>query len=708
MQLTDSAVLPVKSAPQLRQEELDAQKAAAEAATAASTPELFGLISLVRSKWTAAKEAKIDAELKMSAMVRQRAGEYDPVKLAKIKAAKQPDIFMNVTDTKCRNAVAQVKDIVIHQNNRIFSVSPTPIPELPDEITQQIYEGTVKQFLNLAAQQAATMGQELTTENLRGLILQHAEEIKRRVHIAILQKSKEMAKDIEDRVDDQWVQGGFYKALEQAVDDIINLKCGIIKGPIFRRERLRKNVMDPTTGRITKKIEEKIIPEYERRSPFAIFPSPKSTGIDSGYLFDVTTIRPRELFDLQFIPGYSRREIIAVLKEFHNGALKEDWLQLSTETKEGINIENPNRQDSSPENIYCLELWDEIPGDLLLEWGMSEEDIPDPNNEYPVCIWMIGTHVIRAMLNYDETGKKPFSKTSFQTENDSFWGSGIPEKIEDCQTVCNACARAILANVGQGSVPQTGINVDRLAPGQSRQSVPGRVWEMTNEEMGSSVPPIQWYQPPMVTQQLMAVYTTFSRIADEHSGVPAFSHGDSQVGGAGNTSSGLAQLRAMAAQGIRAVVRNIDLDLITTCLERHYNYLLDNFDIYGLLGDYHLVAKGTAAMEAKDQEIQRQMEYTNYTGNPIDIQLVGAKNRRKILLTVAKNLGIELDETEFGSENIPVQQPDGSVPGQQPPQPGTATLDQAGNPVVGQDTRQFNPERPRLSASTPGNPGGAF
>ncbi len=707
MELTDSAVLPVKTAPQLLQEELDAKKAAAEAAGKASAPALSGLVSTVLSKWTEAKEAKVDIELKMAEMVRQRQGEYAPDKLAKIKAAKQPEIFMNVTDTKCRNAVAQVKDIVIQPNLRIFSVSPTPIPELPDEIVQQIQMGAVQQFMALAAQQAASVGQEITPENLRGLILQQAEEIKRRVHLALIQKSRDLARDIEDRIDDQWVQGGFYTALEQAIDDIINLKNGIVKGPIFRRERMRKTSVDPQTGKISKRIVERIVPQYDRRSPFAIFPSPKSTGVDSGYLFDLTTIRPRELFDLQFLPGYSRKEIIAVLQEFHSGALKEDWPQLSMETKEGINIENPNRPDSRPENIYCLELWDELPGEQLLEWGMTEGDIPDPHNEYPVCIWLIGTHIIRAMLNYDETGHKPFSKTSFQTNNDSFWGEGIPEKIEDCQTICNACARGILANVGQGSVPQTGINVDRLAPGQSRQSIPGRVWELTEEQMASSVPPIIWYQPVMVTRQLIEVYQTFSRIADEHSGVPAFSHGDAQVGGAGNTSSGLAQLRSMAAQGIRAVVRNIDLDIIMTCLTRHYDYLLDNFDIYGLFGDYHLVAKGTAAMEAKDREIQRQMEYTNYTGNPIDVQLVGAKNRRKVLLTVAKNLGIELDENEFDAPpQIPMVQP--QVPGAQPPQPGSATLDQAGQPVVGQDTRQFNPERPRLPASTPGDQGGAF
>jgi hypothetical protein len=223
---------------------------------------------------------------------------------------------------------------------------------------------------------------------------------------------------------------------------------------------------------------------------------------------------------------------------------------------------------------------------------------------------------------------------------------------------------------------------------------------MTEEQMASSVPPVAWYQPPMVTQQLIVVYTTFSRIADEHSGVPAFTHGDTQVGGAGNTASGLAQLRAMSAQGLRAVIRNIDLDVIVPCLERHYDYLLDNTEIYGLLGDYKLSARGTSSLLAKDQETQRQMEYTNYTANPMDAGLIGMENRRKMLFKVAKNLGIELDESVLPTP-IP-SAPPGVTPAQAP-----VTLDAAGNPAQGVDNRQFNPERPRLEASTPGSAGGA-
>jgi hypothetical protein len=619
-------LLPIMNQQELALDlETKQAQADAESGTGLSDTELQinDIVGHILTKWEDAKAAKVQVELDMIKDLYQRRGQYDPTKLAEIRSVNQPEIFMNVTDTKCRNAVAQIKDVLIQPGVRIFAVDPSPIPELPDDIVAKIKEGVVKKFLDMAVSQVQQTGQPIPADLLRTFMSDQAEEIKKKIHLAVIKKAKELSEDIADQIDDHFVEGGFYKAFEQVIDDIVSYKTGFIKGPVFRMEKVTKQVRDPQSGRITSTVEQKVIPQYDRRSPFSIFNSPRSTGIDNGYLFDVISIRPRQLADLSLVDGYSAKEIREVLKEFHAGSLKDDWLNLSQEARWGIGEENPDQPDSKAENIWCLELWDELPGEMLLDWGMSENDIPDPDTEYPVCIWLIGTHVIKAMLNYDPLGRKPYSKTSYETDNDSFWGHDVPEKIADCQQVCNACARSILSNIGMGALPQVGLNVDRLEPGASRTPWPGRVWPMTEEQMASSVPPVVWYQPQMVTQQLIMVYTTFSKIADEHSGIPAFTHGDSQVGGAGSTASGLAQLRAMASQGLRAVIRNIDLDIIVPTVERHYNYLLKESEIYGLLGDYRMSAKGSSALQAKDQETQRQMEFTNYTGNPIDVQIVG-------------------------------------------------------------------------------------
>lgn len=660
----------------------------------------ISLISHIEKKWTAAKEAKRDIETEMVQLMHQRNGEYDSDKLQEIRSAKQPEIFMNITDTKCRNASAWVKDILFIPSGRIFAVDSTPLPELPPEVEQQIAMQVTNQYIQLAVQQAQLTGIPLQADQLKQMVASKAEEIKKKVMEEMKKKAAEMAEVIADQIDDDFVQGNFYSALEDMIDDVISFPAGFMKGPIFRNV-LRKKTKKNEIGQMARDIQPEIIAEYERRSPFSIFPSPRSTDINAGYLFDVIILKPKQLYDLIGTEGYKEEDIRLVLQEFKDGSLKSDWLELSTEAKEGLGEDINSIESNTDENIYCLELWDEIAGSLLLDWGMSEQDITDPDDHYSVCIWKIGKHIIKAMLNYDKMGRKPFYKTSFQVINDSFYGGCVPKKIKDCQQVCNACARSILANVGMGALPQVELNVDRLEPNASRDIIPGRIWPVTEEQMQGGSKALNFYQPTMVTDKLMSTYETFSRIADEHSGVPSWAHGDTQVGGAGNTSSGLAQLIQQAARGIKAVIRNIDTDIIVPVLEYHYDYLMDNEQIYGLAGDYRVSAKGTSALIAKEQMASKKVEYLMQTSNPVDLQIVGMEARRKMLQDVAVSLGIDVQLPEITPEAQMMMQP------QRSPMENPQTLDNAGNPSQGVEDRQFNPKRPRKEVSTPGRAGGA-
>ena len=85
---------------------------------------------------------------------------------------------------------------------------------------------------------------------------------------------------------------------------------------------------------------------------------------------------------------------------------------------------------------------------MLIEWGLDEEEIEDEHREYDANVWIVGNYVIKAILNYDPLGEKPYAKTSFIKRPGAFWGSGIPEIIEDIQGVCNAAARALVNNMG--------------------------------------------------------------------------------------------------------------------------------------------------------------------------------------------------------------------------------------------------------------------
>jgi hypothetical protein len=255
----ERGLIQVLSADEVTKIENDKQAAAQEADL---SPQLTSsLVQEVLRKWSDAKEAKVIPEMEMLASVRQRRGEYDPQKLAEIRKVEMPEIFMNVTDTKVRNGIAWIKDIVIQPSMRIFSVDPTPLPDLPNEIKDHITRQIVSQYLNMAVSQAQQTGQAISSDQLRQWIAQEAQDIHSRVHAEIVRKAKEMAGDLADQIDDHFTQGGFYKALNQCIDDIVGLKAGFIKGPIFRKEKCNKTSIDPQTGRIVRTLEVKVVPQ---------------------------------------------------------------------------------------------------------------------------------------------------------------------------------------------------------------------------------------------------------------------------------------------------------------------------------------------------------------------------------------------------------------------------------------------------------------
>ena len=70
------------------------------------------------------------------------------------------------------------------------------------------------------------------------------------------------------------------------------------------------------------------------------------------------------------------------------------------------------------------------------------------------------------------------------------------------------------------------------------------------------------------------VYEKFNTIADEVSAIPRYMTGNSSVGGAGRTASGLSMLIGNANKSLQSVAENIDLDIFKPMLEQLYDYVM--------------------------------------------------------------------------------------------------------------------------------------
>ena len=76
-------------------------------------PLLSGLAAHVRQCWDAARIAKKPLEDEMLRAMRQRNGEYEADKLRQIKTQGGSDVYMMLTEVKCRAAESWLRDILL-------------------------------------------------------------------------------------------------------------------------------------------------------------------------------------------------------------------------------------------------------------------------------------------------------------------------------------------------------------------------------------------------------------------------------------------------------------------------------------------------------------------------------------------------------------------------------------------------------------------
>lgn len=639
-------------------------------------PVLLGLASYLRGCWDVAKLAKKPIEYKMLRALRQRNGEYEADKLQQIRSQGGSEIYMMITEVKCRAAESWLRDILLDTGSPPWDLQPTPIPDLSPSQRQEVQDRFAERVLRMVEEFGKAP--DLTEmHEIREMVSQD-------YRFAILQAAQAQADRMKLKIQDQFAQGGWDTAFNDFITDLVTFPTAFIKGPIVRRQRTLGWKTD-ATGRTVIDPIERLAPEYERVDPFRVYPEPGVGDLNDGYLFELHRMTRSELADLIGVPGYDEDAIRQVLEE-GNGT---SWINEDVELQKDEEERKYYAYMRPTTEFDALEFWGKVSGKMLLEWGMPAEEIPDPAQEYDANVWTVGNYVIKAVLNYDPLGEKPYAKTSFIKCPGAFWGKGIPEIIEDLQNVCNAAARALVNNMGISSGPQVEVNIERLPPNEDITTLaPWKIWQVINDPAGSSAPAIRFTQPDSRAIELMGVYEKFSRLADDHSGIPAYVYGDLDVQGAGRTSSGLSMLMGAAGKGIRQVVMHIDSDVVKPIVQRQFIYNMRYDEDESIKGDVEVVAKGAINLAVKETVNVRRIEFLNATANPIDVEILGRDGRAAILREVAKGLQMPVEDVVPSREKAGyqgrIQARAEAAMAQQQAQQGTPTQPD-GSPKGGQE-----------------------
>ena len=623
-------MLNVVSNSELRkreQEVIDKEVAARQA-----NPVVLGLASHLRECWDAARQAKKPIENIMLRGLRQRNGEYEADKLAQIHEQGGSDIYMMITEVKCRAAESWLRDILLDTGTPPWGLNPTPIPDLSPEQTAELQNAFASVVTRIVENEDRAPSADEMVE-LKEMVSQE-------YRFKLLEAADNRAQKMDIKIRDQFAQGGWGESFNEFITDLVTYPCAFIKGPVVRRQR-KLGWTRGADGKTIVEATETIAPEFERVDPFRIYPEPGISTINEGYIFEHHPLSRTELSELVGVPGYDDEAIRKVL-EYGNG---QSWINEDVELTKDEEERKFHSFNRPTETFDALEFWGKVTGKMLIEWGLDEEEIDDEHREYDANVWIVGNYVIKAILNYDPLGEKPYAKTSFIKRPGAFWGSGIPEIIEDIQSVCNAAARALVNNMGISSGPQVEVNLERIPPNEDiTQLHPWKIWQVTNDPLGSSAPAVRFTQPDDNANTLLGVYDKFSKLADDHSGIPSYVYGDLNVQGAGRTSSGLSMLMGAAGKGIRQVVMHIDTDVIKPVVHRQFVYNMRYDEDESIKGDVEILPKGSINLAVKETVNIRRLEFLNATANQIDMEIVGKEGRAAILREVAKGLQMPVDD----------------------------------------------------------------
>lgn len=628
-----------------------------------------GLSRHIEKVWGQNQKDNKQVRLEMVNTLRRVRGEYEPTKLAAIRAFKGSEAYIRSSENKARAADSWIKDIYRGDTDMPWEVTPTAIPDLPDE-TLQMIEQDCQVYAQQMEQQMAMYIEDpnfpVDPNEIPKLIQQYYEERVDQETVKFERKAKARCGRAAKKIRDQNQEGGWNEAFKEFLYYFIRLKAGIIKGPILTKKKKQQwqKTMD---GSYAIETIDVLANDVYCVSPFRFFPSKGMRRIGDGDVIELHDLSLQSISDMIGVPGYSETELRNVISRYSTGGLKARWFTIEDEmavnqvTREKhyqaqSNVPTQNSNDFNAESIWAMEFYGTVSGKMLMEWDAVNETPTmaglDPEMQYQVNCWKIGESVIKAVVNPDSLGRKPYHVSSWSKNPEWIWGEGLVEFSSCIEDILNSITRALQNNIAIASGPLVEIDKDRVD--DRNPLYPWRQILSTSMQMKNEGPAVNYYQPQMHTAELINAWQFFSKVLDEMT-VPAYAQGAAQSGVTAGTATVFTQLLASATRSIKGVVSNIDDDIFTPYITMCYDNIMKFSDDESIKGDAVIVAKGVSGLLAKEQQTMGKLEFLTMAATPLLAQVLGEKNIGAILAQVAKSKDLDLPDLERLEGNATAQ-----------------------------------------------------
>ena len=659
--------------------------------------EVKGIANHVISQFKKSEDYRYDDETRWVRAYRNYRGLYGPD--VQFTEAEKSRVFIKVTKTKTLAAYGQIADVLFAGNKFPISIEPTELPEgvvkdvnfdpkEPPQLREQDVEKDLDNPYGFMGD-----GKELprgaTAQSLQDKLgpladkLGEVENLKEgsgQTPTAITYSPAMIAaKSMEKQIMDQLQESHANKHLRSTAFEMALFGTGVMKGPFAVDKEYPNWDEEGEYSPIFK-----TIPQVSHVSVWNFYPDPDSTNVDQAqYVIERHKMSRSELRALKRRPYFRDNVIEEVITEGENYTKKyweDDLIDYN--------------QDSYVERFEVLEYWGMLDTEMLKEQGV---DIPKELKEFEELqanVWVSGSRLLRVVLNPFKPSKIPYMAAPYELNPYSFFGVGLAENMDDTQTLMNGFMRMAVDNAVLSGNLLIEVDETNLVPGQDLSVYPGKVFRRQGGAPGQAIFGTKF---PNVSNENLQLFDKARQLADESTGLPSFSHGQTGVSGVGRTASGISMLMNAASGSIKTVIKNVDDYLLKPLGEGLFRFNMQfNFNPE-IRGDLEVHARGTESLMANEVRSQRLMQFLQTASNPA---LAPFAKFNYIIREIAKAMDLDpskvtnnMDEAVLQAELLkqfqgpPAQQgqPQQGQPQQGQPPAGTNPMDPtgAGGGVIG-------------------------
>jgi hypothetical protein len=258
----------------------------------------------------------------------------------------------------------------------------------------------------------------------------------------------------------------------------------------------------------------------------------------------------------------------------------------------------------------------------------------------------------------------------------------------------NGHARMAIDNLALAGSLVFDVDESALVGGQSMEIYPGKIFRRQAGMPGQAVHGLKF---PNTAPENMMMFDRFRQLADEQTGIPSYSHGQTGVQSMTRTASGMSMLLGAASLNIKTVVKNLDDFLLKPLGEAYFQWNMQFMEgKLGIKGDLEVKAMGTNSLMQKEVRSQRLTTFLQTVQNPAIAPFVKIS---KLISELAYSLDLDPDEILNDPEEaaimaqiIGMQQNVGQETGAQPQAVGEQQAAMGGT--------QGSPEQPQELGAT--------